>query len=390
VDAEHATALEIRVLGPLRIDPPPRVVPKVAANNRAAGMLLALLAVDPSRDFPDLYELLCGNRAELRGPKGPVRVNRNKLEKVIGHARHHLGPTHKHHLENSDDRVVLHETRVAADGSRTEVLRDAKEFFATSAGDHPDRIRSAVELVVGELAATLLVGKEAHQEVLDQLRSRQRAHLTELLVALGARQTDVQSLLTAAAASGGRQALVVLDSLESICLTERRTYEQHSWREVGVTPASVAHIPYPERIPRDEMDGLLDEGLQRAAAARSATDSAQSIVDHPRFVVLHGPSLYGKTRALHEAVLRNEVLRRTGTRIAAGFDAVAQDLSSLRQRDEPWLLWIDDIDGYCAFEHEHGGVTAARISAALNANPALIVLATAGGKGAQRIGDRSD
>ena len=145
--------------------------------------------------------------------------------------------------------------------------------------------------------------------------------------------------------------------------------------ELGADPEAIGSEEAAAYLPRDR-DAELTAALERARSA-----------SQPSMVILRGPSKSGKSRTLFEAVLRDPVLRdaavlapRDRTSLAELFDG---GLPPTPQREV--VLWLDDLERFLSAGHD--GVDRVTLDALMGWDQHVVVVATAGGKGADQFVD---
>jgi hypothetical protein len=373
-------AIRINILGPLDIKGV-LGAPKLPPGARNIRVMLALMAFKQSYEFEEFVNIVWGDPDVVDSEGRPIPTARRNVDTLAKKTRVHLGDAKKQ-LRVQAGRVSLFRT---SDGSTVPSLTtDADDFMRLKSSHTPDGWRDAVRLVRGEIAED--VPANSHQEVwLVSRRSEQRNQLSKLLSDLFPRHTDVDSLVDEVLTYGGA---TVVDRPVGITVPAEkakvppRPFGEIDWESLGITPAAIGTDVLPQCLERT-IDPLIDERLQRALEL-----SREPIAtDHrDRFVLVEGPSMSGKTRALYEAVHRDEALRIIPTLAPASDDPaeVAHCIAVAQSTQTPLLLWLDDIDGHCSYQSQTQGVTVARLRTALLDNTSLIVLATAGGKGAVR------
>jgi tetratricopeptide (TPR) repeat protein len=130
--------------------------------------------------------------------------------------------------------------------------------------------------------------------------------------------------------------------------------------------------PYLPREKDDELDAAI-------ARARRATE--------PRMVILRGPSKSGKSRALFESAMRDVVLREGFVLVPRDRDALAEllDDGPPVSRNGHITLWLDDLERFVSAGN--GGMQSGTFDLLRAWQRPVLVVATAGGKGAELLGD---
>jgi hypothetical protein len=362
------TVLRLNVLGPLeilgRIGTPP---PAKALANRRARITLALLGIYASVQSDDLKDWLWG--------EGKL-VSRDSLDQVLLAARRQLGK-HGANLRTETPMITLHR-ELQSNGSVLEISTDADEFYAVRRGSSEQSLRDALALVRGPIGHGLAIPAEADDRWLDAARSRQRLKIKDLIEQLMPTADATDDLVDMALSDGGAK---VLDSIDALPPPHVPTapFEGVSWELLGVTPAAIGPNRLPDHLPRPSIDRRLDDALANALEGGGRPSGSA------RFVIIHGPAKYGKTRAMYEAVRRMPALRRTQTAVLPDARSAVGALATAQVHQGGLILWIDDIDAYVAFDDDADGLTAARLARALQLNPNLVILATSGGKGPFRL-----
>lgn len=144
---------------------------------------------------------------------------------------------------------------------------------------------------------------------------------------------------------------------------------------IGVDRAAQDVLPggeVPEYVPRDA-----DAELRAAVEAAFAGTGKW-------LVVVMGPSKVGKSRAAFEAV--RHCAPGSRTRLVAPVDAgaVSALTTASDDRGPHDVLWLDDLEPFL-----NDGLTLAALEAWRDRNDGGIVVATYGGKGSERLGDRA-
>jgi hypothetical protein len=307
-----------------------------------------------------------------------VKAVRDKIDNAV-QARRYLGDAAPR-LRATRGWVIL--KRGTHKATNTDLSTDADEFHRLTDSTDPGDWRTAVNLVEGPIGKDLPMNGW-QQEWFDEQQELHANAVRSLLEKLFPSHPNLDQLAIEVFAGTGIEAIgpgigiTVPRSIDTV----PRTFSSINWEELGVTPAAVGLDRLPDYLPRS-IDHRLDDALQRAATAQQNPSEANQ---QDRFVILTGPSKYGKTRAFYEAVRRHDVFPHQPTLTPQGTREATRDVETAGTANEPLLLWLDDMDGYCAFEFETQGVTPSQLCSALTRNPRLVVLATAGGKGRLRI-----
>ena len=119
----------------------------------------------------------------------------------------------------------------------------------------------------------------------------------------------------------------------------------------------------------------------RDADLRAALVEARTAAE-PRMVVLRGPSKSGKSRTLYEAVASDPELRKATVLAPRSLPALTEILEDRKPAPTcgTVILWLDDLEQFVS--PGHIGMDRDALDELANWRPSVIVVATAGGKGA--------
>jgi hypothetical protein len=303
------------------------------------------------------------------------------LDTALKLARRSLGIA-RDRLRSRTPRVYLKHGRDKH--TNTDLGSDYLRFMQLSGSTRPHELREAVLLTRGRIGAGLVTTGMA-EDWLTRLDRKHRVAIADILRKLFPKARDIEQMVEDVLDFGG---LTVLGrkSGAAFPISVPVAFDELGWRTLGVTPAAIGP-PLPEPLARPHLDEPLDRALKSASDAQAARRADTS---RERFVLLSGPSLAGKTRGLYEAAMRHSEFRELATLAPNPLDHadVARALATAADAREPLLLWLDDIDGCCGYESSDRGITPGKLHDALVSNPELVVLATSGGKGPQRIDPR--
>lgn len=337
-------------------------------------MLLVLLALNASYPRKKLIETLW--------PKEPNADEKDHEHNGLSQA---LTVLHKLLRDTPRKPVLLQKTelslRLTFDDAQTQITTDWQILNELAKSNDVNELREAVRLHrPGGIGTGLITAID--QALIEGWRGKQKKILESILRKLNPREqrdAHIAEMAAKVMTQGGAKFLEEL----SLTPASQASFTSTGWEALGVTPAAAGRTLLPEHLPR-AIDGRVDKSLAGAAQAQRTPGSTSP---RDRFVIVDGPSKFGKTRALYDGVLRQAVLQEMATLAPRSNDPddMANAVAVAGATSAFTLLWLDDIDGCCAFEFENTGVTAGRLRVALSQNPRLIILATAGGKGIERL-----
>jgi hypothetical protein len=366
--------IELKILGTLEVSA--QFERPSIPNSRAGRALLTLFGARQEYPRSDLIDALWPNdpnRDEWDGSHAGLNTGLKEARRGLGLA----GPR----LESRTPTVFL---RWGEDPkTQTRLTTDYMRFLELVRSSRHEDLRAAIRMTRGEIG-TGLETTGFSPDWLARPRDRQRRALLEAIAALMPSERAPERVLEEILDFGG--ASVLAPDKSPAVPQRRRPFREIDLHELGVHPVALSGIPR-SPLPRPHIDAPLDRAVSAAAAAAK---SGATMTPSERFVLLEGVSLAGKTRAMTEAALRNGDLRDVATLAPDPLDhvAVADAVAEATEAREPLLLWLDDIDGFIGYETNDQGVSPARLKRALETNPQLVVLATAGGKGHHRIDPR--
>lgn len=208
----------------------------------------------------------------------------------------------------------------------------------------------------------------------------QELHIQELWLASSAILTGgavsvVWLTVRANAADAGQHLRDVLEGLVTGDLGRVPRLSELSAYDLGTDPEAIGAGATTRYLPRDK-DGELDDAIARARTASK-----------PSMVVLRGPSKSGKSRALYEAANRDQELREAAVLAPRNRDALACLLNEgpPLQGCEPVVLWLDDLERFVSAGND--GIDNGALDALRGWQRPVVVLATAGGKGAELLAE---
>jgi tetratricopeptide (TPR) repeat protein len=235
----------------------------------------------------------------------------------------------------------------------------------------PTVARYRLRLAVAGASVTLVGGLGS----LGEAAEYKRLWLASCAVLIGGAVCVLWLTLREHAAAAGQYRRDTLEAVVTIDPARVPRLEELSAYDLGTDPEAVGPggpTPYLAR----EKDGELDEAIARARCARE-----------PSMVVLRGPSKSGKSRALFESAKRNHELRAAYVLAPRDRHALARLLDDgppLKRRGQS-VLWLDDLERFVSAGHD--GMDNATLDALRGWGRPVVVLATAGGKGAEMLAE---
>jgi tetratricopeptide (TPR) repeat protein len=177
------------------------------------------------------------------------------------------------------------------------------------------------------------------------------------------------------AAAAGQYRRDMLELLVTVGPNRIPRLEELSAYDLGTDPEALGSDGPTPYLPRDK-DDELDQAIVRA---RRAGD--------PSMVVLRGPSKSGKSRTLYESAKRIGELRGAFVLAPRHRDALARllDEGPPVPRRAQVVLWLDDLERFVSAGRD--GMASATLDALRDWARPVVVLATAGGKGAELLSD---
>ena len=174
-------------------------------------------------------------------------------------------------------------------------------------------------------------------------------------------------------AAAGQYRRDMLELLVTVEPSRIPRLEELSAYDLGTDPEALGSDGPTPYLPRDK-DDELDAAIVRAWRAPD-----------PSMVVLRGPSKSGKSRTLYESATRIGELRGACVLAPRHRDALARllDEGPPVPRRAQVVLWLDDLERFVSAGHD--GLASATLDALREWGRPVVVLATAGGKGAELL-----